>query len=73
MPRELCYSRYVRNEQNSTVCLQVDQSKLQVMEEDKKLRRYSYFGRSSQQEKLEVETLSFVKSFPQNWKYNEFS
>ena len=72
MPRELCY-RYVRNEQNSTVCLQVDQSKLQVMEEDKKLRRYSYFGRSSQQEKLEVQTLSFVKSFPQNWKYEEFS
>ena len=33
------------------------------MEEDKKQRRYSYFGRSSQQEKLEVQTLSFVQSF----------
>ena len=62
MPRELCY-RYVRNEETSTICLEVDQSKLQVMEEDKKLRRYSYFGRSSQQEKLEVQSLSFVKLF----------
>ena len=73
----LCYAkrccRYVRNEQKYTICFQVDQSKLQVMEEDKKLRRYSYFGRSSQQEKLEVQTLSFVKSFPQSWKHNEFS